>query len=85
MKKFIAVIGFVAAMSGCVKAPEAAAYAVRAHPECTGHTVVAHSYGGEGQSMTEVQMTCGGNTRSITIKCKYGFGLISDTVCHENN
>lgn len=71
---------------GCVSSETSVGYAERAHPDCTGHRALSHSYGGENSSaQTEVQMTCDGQTRSITVKCRFGWGIISDTVCHENN
>ena len=72
-------------VGGCVSSDVAVAYAERAHPECTNHRSLNHSYGGEGGSQTEVQMKCDDVNRSITVKCIYGHGIISDTTCHENN
>ena len=78
-------IAFLLLMSGCVNQNVARQYAERAHPECSQHKVISHNYGGESGSQTEVSMLCGDERRSITIKCVFGFSIISDTTCHENN
>lgn len=77
----------LAFLSGCVPASDALSYATRAYPECKHAQEVSHSYntGWEKPAQTEVRMTCDGEAKSITIKCIYGMGIISDTVCHENN
>lgn len=89
MKKILIALSMVAASaSGCVvNADTAKQYAQRAHPECSDFLVLAHSYsnGKEQSSLTEVNMKCGDKTRSITVKCHFGMGIISNTVCHENN
>ena len=72
-------------MSGCVTEDVAVSYAERAHPECANHHSMSHNYNNKGPSQTEVQMTCGETKRSITVKCIFGWGIISDTTCHENN
>jgi len=86
MKKMM-IVAFLSALmfSGCVNPDVAVAYAQRAHPECTNHHKISHNYGGEKGSQTEVAMTCGKVNRSITVKCNFGWGVISDTTCHENN
>lgn len=84
--RLIFTVAFVAFMlTGCVRPETAVAYAKRAYPECTGHSKMSHNYGGEKGSQTEVSMLCDGKRRSITVKCIHGFGIISDTTCHENN
>jgi len=70
--------------AGCVDSDTAREYAQRAYPGC-GARVLSHSYGGETGSRTEVQLDCDGHRRSVTVKCIHGFGIINDTVCHENN
>lgn len=87
MKKLLALS--VLLLAGCVSKDTAVAYAQRAHPECADHQALNHSYSpGQSEragSQTEVQMTCDGQQKSITVKCIHGFGIISDTTCHENN
>jgi hypothetical protein len=74
---------------GCVSKDTAVEYAERAHPECTDYKALNHRYNsGNSQktgSQTEVQMTCDGQQKSITVKCIHGYGVINDTTCHENN
>ena len=84
MKKFL-IIAFLSALmlGGCVNPDIAVAYASRAHPECINHRKINHSVGGVSQ--TEVSMKCDGVNKSITVKCVFGWGIISDTTCHENN
>ena len=89
MKKLMIAM-FLSAMmlGGCVESSTAVEYAARAHPECTDHRKVNHSSGG--QSQTEVSMKCKDPdgkhfVKSITIKCNFGWGIMSDTTCHENN
>lgn len=78
---------FILSLNGCVGPNEAVSYAQRAYPECSGHNSLSHNYGGgESQgSQTEVSMTCGEVRKSITVKCVFGWGVFSDTTCHENN
>ena len=87
MKKMI--ILPVLLLTGCVPSNVAVDYANRAHPECTDHQALNHSYSSgrndTSGSQTEVQMTCDGQRKSITVKCIHGFGIVSDTTCHENN
>lgn len=83
MKKILFLLPLL--LTGCVSSSTAVGYAKRAHPECEDHHSLSHNYGGEHGSQTEVQMTCGGTKKSITVKCIHGFGIISDTTCHENN
>ena len=76
-------------LAGCVSKETAVEYAQRAHPECSRHWALNHHHS-PGQydrqsSLTEVRMTCDGRQKSITVKCIHGFGIISDTICHENN
>lgn len=86
MKKLAIIAMFMSALSlgGCVDRNEAIAYASRAHPECGNYRSLSHNHS-EGGSQTEIQMVCGKVTRSITVKCQFGWGLFSDTTCHENN
>ena len=75
-------------MFGCVEADEAVGYAIRSHPECLEHHALSHHYGNSSensQSQTEVSMICNGQPKSITVKCMFGFGILSSTTCHENN
>ena len=76
-------------LAGCVSRDTAVEYAQRAHPECSDHSALNHNYNpGDSQkagSQTEVQMVCEGQKKSITVKCIHGFGIFSDTTCHENN
>ena len=81
MKRLI----FALLLSGCVSEDTAVGYAERAYPECSGHRALAHHYSPDSVSQTEVQMTCEGVPKSITVKCVFGFGIISDTTCHRNN
>jgi len=86
MYKFVILIAAMFMLSGCVSSDAATSYAARAYPDCTNHQSLGHHYGGEnGASQTEVRMTCDGVNKSITVKCVFGFGIISDTTCHENN
>lgn len=71
------------ALGGCVAADTAVDYAQRAHPECRGHFARAHRL--SGTSKTEIEMQCGKTARTITIKCEWGWGILADTTCHENN
>jgi hypothetical protein len=86
MKKLIGILALTV-LSGCVGEDVAKGYAERAHPECTDHQALNHTYtsGDSSASQTEVTMLCDGTKRSVTIKCIHGFGIISDTTCHENN
>lgn len=70
-------------LSGCVSEGPPLDYAHRAYPECLDHHVLAQQYAEV--SLTEVSMTCDGVERSVTIKCAFGWGLISDTTCWVNN
>lgn len=76
-------------LASCVSADTAVGYAKRAHPDCSDFKYLAHSYNSGSKetrgSQTEVQMTCSGVTKSVTVKCIHGFDVISDTTCHENN
>jgi hypothetical protein len=71
-------------LAGCVSRDTAVGYAQRAHPECSDHSALNHNYT-EAGSQTEVQMVCESQKKSITVKCIHGFGIFSDTTCHENN
>jgi hypothetical protein len=84
MKKLM--LGFVVVFAlgcGVVHSDTALGYAKRAHAECKDFSVLAHRM--TENSLTEIQMTCGEIKKSITVKCQFGWGLIADTVCHENN
>lgn len=81
--RIIAVLSLLA-LSACVSADVATSYAERAHPECESHYPIGHNYGNR-KSQTEVGMVCDGAKRSITVKCIHGWGIFSDTTCHENN
>jgi hypothetical protein len=70
-------------LAGCVSRSTPLDYAKRAHPECENHQVTAHR--NEPESQSEVTMTCDGVTKTIAVKCIHGFGIVSDTTCHENN
>jgi hypothetical protein len=72
------------AMLSCVSSDIAYDYAKRSHPECQDIKTLGHNHTKDG-SLTEVSLTCGENTRSISVKCIFGLGVFSDTVCHENN
>jgi hypothetical protein len=87
MKKFLFSIVFLAAVTACVPPEVAVSYAQRAHPECTEFKKMNHSFGSgkDGASLTEVAMKCGDARKSITVKCHYGMGCVSDTTCYENN
>ena len=77
-----------ALVGGCVSPNEALGYAQRAHPECRDFRKVAHAHtevAGTAGSQTEVSMECDGVRRSVTVKCVFGLGVVSDTTCHENN
>ena len=67
----------------CVTPAVPEAYARRAHPECEAVRVAGHQLAST--SVTEVDMVCGGAPRTIAVKCEFAFGILSDTVCHENN
>lgn len=84
MKKFALVFAvlFVSAC-GVVHSDTPLAFAQRAHPECKNFDVVSHRL--QENSLTEVSMQCNEVQRSITVKCQFGWGLIADTVCYENN
>lgn len=77
------------ALPGCVGEGPPMQYAQRAHPECHSFQVLNHRL--DSISQTEVRMSCPDESnaatvdRSITIKCIFGWGLLSDTTCHENN
>lgn len=77
----------LALVTGCVEPQVAVSYAERAYPECSGFWQESHNYGGSHGSQTEVSMQCPDQTRrkSVTVKCIHGWGIISDTTCHENN
>lgn len=79
----LALILAVVAIAGCVDADTAVEYARRAHPECSNHRKVSHRL--SDVSLTEVSMMCDGTPKSISVKCVFGFGVLSDTTCHENN
>lgn len=87
MKKIFLALATLTVLSiSCVQPNVAVQYAQRAHPECKEFKNVNHSYNSDGgPSLTEVAMTCGDVHKSISVKCKFGWGLISDTTCHENN
>lgn len=92
MKKFFLFAVAFLALPACVSAPTAVDYAQRAHPDCSGFHSINHSYSSGGNSpgsQTEVGMVCADDgaevERSITVKCIHGWGVISDTTCHENN
>lgn len=82
MRNLIA-LTVIATLGGCVSSDTAVEYAERAHPECDNHVSLNHQLASTSQ--TEVQMTCEDTKRSITVKCIFGWGIISDTTCHENN
>lgn len=79
----IAIALIATTCAACVDKDTAVSFARRAHPDCEKYHALSHRY--SGTSQTEVSMECKGTTRSITIKCVFGWGLISDTTCHENN
>lgn len=85
--KICGLLALIAALAtSCVDPNVPLAFAQRAHPECEKFLVLAHSYDGEkSDSLTEINMKCGEFSKSVTVKCRFGFGCISDTVCHENN
>jgi len=70
-------------ISGCVGQEEPLLFAQDHWSECTEHVVIAHRLAQVSQ--TEVQMDCGSGEITHTVKCIYGWGIISPTVCHENN
>jgi len=75
-------------MVSCVSQNTATSYAQRAYPDCSNFTSLNHSYSSGDQSngsQTEVSMVCGEAKKSITVKCIHGWGIFSDTTCHENN
>ena len=86
MKKLMSIV-FVCIMAltftACVDQEEPLDFAEDHWSECTNHEVVAHRLAQTSQS--EVQMDCDGETVTHTVKCIYGWGIISPTVCHENN
>jgi hypothetical protein len=85
-KKFVALCIFVTVVAACVGYNIPRDYAKRAHPECSNFMVVGHSFdSGKSDSLTEISMMCDDTVKSITVKCRFGLGVVSDTVCHENN
>jgi len=68
---------------GCVSAATPAEYAAKAHPECRHHRTTAHQLASVSNS--EVYMECDGVATTIAVKCQFGWGILADTVCHENN
>jgi len=74
--------------TGCVTEDIPRDYAKRAHPDCESFRVINHQTANTAQ--TEISMQCPvegsePTRRSITIKCIFGFGILADTTCHENN
>jgi hypothetical protein len=81
---FLLMVACVAlGLSGCVWEQTAVDYAQRAHPECASFEALNHQL--QKRAETEVSMVCGDVTKSITIKCTHGWGILSNTTCHENN
>jgi len=80
-----AALFMLVATSACVGEDPPRAYAQRAHPECADFRVESHVL--DSPSQTEVSMVCGDGAprRSIAVKCIFGWGVFSDTTCHENN
>lgn len=87
MYRFVILLA-VLICSACVDQETALAYARSAHPECSKHRVIGHQLASV--SKTNVSMVCrdaqGQDVKRTTaIKCEFGWGILSDTVCHENN
>ena len=81
MYRMIALISLLAL--GCVTETIPRDYVMRAHPECENIRVDAHRLSQVSQS--EVSMDCGGERKTIAVKCQFGWGILADTTCHENN
>lgn len=76
--------------SSCVSKETALQYSKIESPSCTHHTVLDHHYGMTGKkepnlSTTNVAMACDGKETVKAYKCRFGWGIISDTTCHRNN
>ena len=76
--------------SACVSSETALEYAKIESPNCTHHTVMDHHYGTSNNkqpalSTTNIAMACDGKETVKSYKCRFGWGVISDTTCHKNN
>ena len=71
-------------MTGCVTSDVPESYAERAHPTCKAE-VTAHTLAKTSESEVYLSNCEKEEDRTIAVKCTFGWGIISDTVCHENN
>ena len=86
MKK-IFVLFLLTFLSACVSEETAVSEAQDLFPECSEFRALKHHYGSghESYSRTKVKMDCPKGPVVKVIKCDFGFGIISDTTCWENN
>lgn len=81
---FSFLIAILFGISSCNKSyygTPAIEYAVRHFPECNSFDILGTTY--HNPSLSEISMNCNSITKSVTIKCQ--IGIITDTVCYENN
>ena len=88
--KFIFILTTSLLISSCVSSETALQYSKKESSDCTHHTVMDHHYGTSTNkqpalSTTNIAMACNGVETIKAYKCKFGWGIISDTTCHRNN